>query len=142
MQCRIGERVAILHQLENPADARTLLVRNANGHNIGFIGRNSWLHRAVIDEGRGARAVIKDLYTGQAGYRRVVIAVELVPGPIETCTYIRPLIGLPDKKPVTVIATRNRRRQPPVELGKTAQVLWSIALGVVFVVAAVLAILK
>lgn len=60
-RARSGDRVAILRERGNPYDAEALVAVNADGETLGYIPRDNWLRRALVDEGRGCRAVVDEL---------------------------------------------------------------------------------
>lgn len=62
----VGDPVAILHETGNPHDADALVVVDGAGDALGYIPRSSWLRRALVEEGRGCRAIVRTLATAEA----------------------------------------------------------------------------
>lgn len=58
-----GEAVQLLREPDNPHDEEAIAAV-CHGDTIGYIGRDSWLRRAIIDEGRGCRAQILSVHRG------------------------------------------------------------------------------
>jgi hypothetical protein len=75
----VGERVWLSPEPDNPHDPRAIVARDANGAPIGYVPRDSWLTGALIDEGKGSRAIVESIEGGDAGRpnRGVVLSVEL-----------------------------------------------------------------
>jgi len=76
-QCSAGQPVQIVHELGNPYDDRALAVATADGHTIGYIARDCWLHDAVHEEGHGCEASIKEISSAGAGKFGVVLDVSI-----------------------------------------------------------------
>lgn len=76
-RCSNGDEVAIMHEPTNRYDARALRVSRLDGQTIGYIPKDSWVHRAVLDERKVAFAVIKSVATGSSGNLGVVLSVSL-----------------------------------------------------------------
>ena len=76
---REGERVLLVPEPDNPHDPRAIACRDGNGATIGYIPRDHWLTAAILDEGKGARAVVKTIHGGDGGRPSlgVVLTVEL-----------------------------------------------------------------
>ncbi|MGX7926488.1 HIRAN domain-containing protein [Tsuneonella sp. HG094] len=76
---REGERVFLQPEPDNPHDPRAIAVRDGEGQTIGYIPRDSWLTGAIIDEGKGSRALVERIDGGDRGRPSlgVVLAVEL-----------------------------------------------------------------
>lgn len=86
-QCREGETVFLFRQPDNPYDERAIVVVSGRGATIGYIGRDSFLHRAVHDEDQGCTAEIVAIRDGGKRMLGVVIAVELCVGPLDEREY-------------------------------------------------------
>lgn len=67
----------IYHEVDNPYDDRALVVKNRDDETIGYIPRDSFLHRALLDERQDCDAEIKAI-TEKRGTAGVVISVGIV----------------------------------------------------------------
>lgn len=74
---RLLDTVTILRETGNPYDADALVVVDGDGQTLGYIPRDNWVRRAIVDEGRGARAVIESVTIGAAGIAGMTIFVTL-----------------------------------------------------------------
>jgi hypothetical protein len=76
--CHEEDEVLIWHEADNPYDERALAV-TARGETIGYIPRDSFLHRGLLDEKQACSARIMKLQRGhERGNTGVVIEVELL----------------------------------------------------------------
>jgi hypothetical protein len=55
-----GDAVTVLREAGNPYDADALVVVDGDGSTLGYIPRDNWLRRALVDEGKGCRATVED----------------------------------------------------------------------------------
>ena len=87
-RCEEGELLGIWHEHNNPYDKRALVVKSARGRPIGYVPRESFAKRALLDEGQGCSATIKEIATAR-GKSGVVIELELLGrgAPIERCAF-------------------------------------------------------
>ena len=76
-QCHAGEVVSLFREPANLHDPNAIAVVCARGNTIGYIGRDSFVHRAVHKEGRGIEARILSLKGGKNGIG-VVLDVEIL----------------------------------------------------------------
>jgi hypothetical protein len=76
-RCAPGERVQIVHELDNPYDQQALAVLTNDGNTIGYIARDCWLQDALHDEGHGCEATIKAVSSAENGMLGVVLEVTL-----------------------------------------------------------------
>lgn len=58
---RVGEPVRIVHEADNIHDDRALRVDNARGEPIGYLPRDGWLTRAILDERKPVSATIASI---------------------------------------------------------------------------------
>lgn len=58
-----GEAVQLLREPDNPHDEEAIAAV-CHGDTIGYVGRGSWLRRAIIDEGKGCCARILSVHRG------------------------------------------------------------------------------
>ncbi len=72
-----GDPVTIQHEPDNPYDPRALRCADLTGETIGYIARDSWLTRAIIDEKTTTRAQVEAIIGGERGkpLRGVVLTV-------------------------------------------------------------------
>lgn len=76
-RARIFDAAAILREVGNPHDADALVVVDGDGATLGYIPRDNWVRRAIVDEGRGGRAVIESVTIGADGIAGMTIFVTL-----------------------------------------------------------------
>lgn len=74
-RCSVGEEVILAHDTNNSHDPRAIAVVGPRYERIGFLPRDGWLTRALIDEKHSYKATISDLH--QASGERLHIAVVL-----------------------------------------------------------------
>ena len=76
---RSGLHVDLIPEPENSFDARAIRAAIPGGETIGYAPRDSWLQRAILDEGNVARARIAQITGGSpnAPSRGVVLEVWL-----------------------------------------------------------------
>lgn len=86
--CAQGDPVLVEREPDNPYDDRALAVTRADGRVIGYIPRDSFLQRAVHDEGRGCIAEISAIRVGGEAMRGVVIEVELVDSALSERSFV------------------------------------------------------
>jgi len=75
-ECEVEERVTLWHEPDNPFDEEAIAATTVAGKTIGYVPRNSWLHRALLDEGKGYVAAIHQL-EGPDDSRKLSIVVQL-----------------------------------------------------------------
>jgi hypothetical protein len=85
-KCMVGDLVDLFHERDNPFDSRALAVVTKNGTKIGYIGRDSWVHRVLLDEERGCSANISSI-DGNGEFWGVVIELRLTGEPIGELSY-------------------------------------------------------
>ncbi len=56
-----GQPVSLVHEPSNPYDGRAICVQSVHGERIGYLPRDSWLHRVLLDEGREVAGRIKSI---------------------------------------------------------------------------------
>lgn len=62
-----GDRIRLLHETDNPFDRNAIRAANGRGETIGYIARESWLKRVILDEGQSVAASIEEITGGIAG---------------------------------------------------------------------------
>lgn len=82
-----GDDVVIVRERDNPYDDKALCVRTVADDTIGYIGRDSWLRDAVIDEGQGCKAWVDDIAAERGAPKGVRLGLVLIEGPIEERAY-------------------------------------------------------
>ena len=73
--CRVAERVFVRREPDNRYDERALKVQTLRGQCIGYVAKDSWLHRAIHDRGEEVTATILRLIANHRGITNVVLAV-------------------------------------------------------------------
>ena len=73
----LDDAVQLLREPGNPHDPDAIAVVDALGETLGYIPRDNWVRRAIVDEGKGARATIETLSDGEDGIVGVTIAITL-----------------------------------------------------------------
>jgi len=81
-RCREGEPVTLIREPSNPFDGRAIAVVCARGRTIGYIPKDSFIQRAVWDDGKGCQATIRSVGSGEAKLLGVVLDVGLCPEPL------------------------------------------------------------
>lgn len=64
---RPGEHVELVAEPDNPHDLRAIAVRDGDGATVGYLPRDHWLADAMLDEGKGFSAEVKELTGGGTG---------------------------------------------------------------------------
>lgn len=82
-RCFVGEPVTLVHEQGNPHDAKALAALSSRGERLGYIARDHWLRRAVMEDGDGCTAVIAGVDLGHRGFREVVLQVRLGGPPVK-----------------------------------------------------------
>lgn len=90
-RCRAGEAVELVHEPDNPhaSDGRAVAVISRRGEKIGHIANDSWMKRALFEEGKGATAAIQSVGPSSAGPWGVVLTVRLTAGPLRQQLFSR-----------------------------------------------------
>ena len=73
----IGDAATILRERGNPYDVDALVVVDGDGETLGYIPRDNWVRRAIVGEGRGARATVSEVTIGTDGLAGMTIFVTL-----------------------------------------------------------------
>lgn len=55
----IGDPAHILRETGNPFDAEALVVVDGDARTLGYVPRGNWLRRALIEEEKGASAIVE-----------------------------------------------------------------------------------
>jgi len=87
-RCRAGQPVTLWHEFDNEHDRNAIVAVSQQGEKIGYLGRGSWLYKAINEEGEGASAAILSIDT-QYGTSGIVLRVLIDGTPI----YKRPARG-------------------------------------------------
>lgn len=77
---RRGEVIALIHEPENPYDPRAVKAATHAGRTIGYLPRDHWLGRAIIDEAADPLAVIAEVTGGGKGKRSKGIVLAIFTG--------------------------------------------------------------
>ncbi|HMO74553.1 MAG TPA: HIRAN domain-containing protein [Sphingopyxis sp.] len=59
-----GDAVQLLREPDNPFDADAIVAVDGAGRTLGYVPRDNWLRRALVDEGRGAAATVAESELG------------------------------------------------------------------------------
>lgn len=73
-RCTVGDAVTLRHDVGNAHDARAIAAF-ARNQQIGFLPRDGWLTRAIIDEGKTVSATISSMAASGGGHTGVVLGV-------------------------------------------------------------------
>lgn len=84
--CGEGEAVVLWHEPDNPFDERAIAAV-CHGDTIGYVGRESWLTEALLDEEQGCTARIKRIAKSNGPDRGVVLEVVMGGDPIRERDY-------------------------------------------------------
>lgn len=82
-RCLVGEQVTLMHEQGNPHDGKALAAFSSRGERLGYIARDHWLRRAIMEDGDGCTAVIASMNPGYRGFREVVLQVRLGGPPVK-----------------------------------------------------------
>ena len=147
IRCSAEDAIVIIHELGNPHDDRALAVSTENSV-IGYLPRDSWVHRAVFDEGKGCAARIARFKLNPRDFHEVVldVAVEATFKTYElkyeelqamTAAYAR-ACGTPSISPARAIPAANEGvadREPSadrvIETGRSPETLLLSIFGVI-----------
>jgi hypothetical protein len=77
-RCCVGDVIALLEEPDNPYDSRAIFALSSGRGIIGYVPRDSWLTRAIIDERKIAIGIVASI-EGPPGRRGVVLDVTLDP---------------------------------------------------------------
>lgn len=72
----VGDPVVLTPEPDNPYDPRAIAVFDDYGATLGYLPRDSWLHRALLDEGKIAEAHIAQI-GDENGERKGMLGVAL-----------------------------------------------------------------
>ena len=72
-----GEPVRFIHEPDNPHDETAIRVDNSSGETIGYAPRNSWVHRAVHEQGRGVTGAVASIGMSRACLLGVMVTIAL-----------------------------------------------------------------
>lgn len=86
---RVGDAVSLVQEIGNPYDPNAIAVVLRSGETIGYIARDTWVTRALIDEERGCDATITAIARSDGGALGVVLDVVLTDGVIGRRAYKR-----------------------------------------------------
>ena len=76
-RCSAGEPVRFVHEPDNPHDHMAIRVVSQIGETIGYLPRDSQLHRAVHEYGRGLSAAIASVGYSRACLLGVTLSVAM-----------------------------------------------------------------
>jgi len=78
-----GDGVTLWHEPNNPYDDEAIAVTRDDGETLGYIPRDSWLRRALLEEGKGCTATIHTAKAGARGFIELELLVVLDGEPID-----------------------------------------------------------
>ncbi|MEA3390052.1 MAG: HIRAN domain-containing protein [Pseudomonadota bacterium] len=87
--CKVGDRVALFHEIGNPHDEDAIVVLSRAGHTIGYIPRDCFVQQVVHDQGRACAAIIQKLTIGKRDFVEIVLEVSIVDVETGTIPYRR-----------------------------------------------------
>lgn len=76
-RCRVGQEVKLVREHGNPHDDEAIAVVSSSGRTIGYLGRDSWVREAILQEGKGCAASISSIADGGSGHLGVVLLASL-----------------------------------------------------------------
>lgn len=84
-----GDAVEIVHEPDNPYDAKALAVRTMDDRTIGYLTRDCFIRELVHDEGKGCRATVESIEEDERGegFLHVAIAAGKCAVPVATRAY-------------------------------------------------------
>lgn len=76
---KVGQGIRLLHDARNSFDTRAIMVVTTNDEQIGFLPRNGWLTRALLDEQCDYVARIAEIHpkTSERAFAAVILDVTL-----------------------------------------------------------------
>lgn len=85
----VADIVTLLRETGNPHDEDAIVAVDSDARTLGYIARDSWLRRAIVEEGRGCRAMVRAMPAGDALGAWMTIDVTLDDtAPIGTRDYV------------------------------------------------------
>lgn len=81
-RCSEGDAVDLFREPDNPYDNNAIVAVSDTGETLGYVPRGNWLARALLDDGKGCRASIKSIGSGDSGLLGVVLDVQMCAGPL------------------------------------------------------------
>lgn len=72
-QVREGDAITLAHEPSNKFDSRAIQAITSNGQVIGYLKRESWLGRLIIDEGAKVTATIARVTGGGINQHKGII---------------------------------------------------------------------
>ena len=91
---RIGERIALRLEPDNPYDTDAIALENSNGETIGYLPRNNFLASAIHENTSEAEVTIMTIKAAEGGNLGVVLSVSFQtdnPSRVYTGKYQRPV---------------------------------------------------
>lgn len=85
-QTEPGEPVDFFREPDNPHDEHAVVVTNMHGQKIGYLARDSWVRRAIVQDGKPCCALIKSIKKSGGNYG-VVLDLSLAGDAIGTRPY-------------------------------------------------------
>lgn len=75
-RCRVGDPVSLVREHGNSHDDQAIAVLSSAGQTIGYLGRDSWLREAILEEGKGCVASIDQIEQRGSTNSGVVLLAE------------------------------------------------------------------
>lgn len=79
-EARVGEIVTLRPEPTNKADARAIEVIGKSGKRLGYIERDSWITRCILDEDRDCAARIRSIKSGGGNTRNLGVVIDIAIG--------------------------------------------------------------
>lgn len=76
-KAKVGEPIRFLHDVNNAYDARAIMVVTPRDEQIGFLPRDGWLTRALLDEERGYEASIAEIHPRSSDRPHLSVVLEV-----------------------------------------------------------------
>lgn len=114
----VYDDVFLIHEPENTYDARAIRVESSYAETIGYLPRDGWLTKAILDQGKPAKAWVASVEKGEGNYLGVALevgvgkeVVEELAAPLHQSSGCMPLwLAVTMTTPVLLIASANALR--------------------------------
>lgn len=146
-QLSVGDPIRLQHEPHNPHDRDAIAALDGKGQHIGYVPRDSWVTRAMLDEHKSVTASVATVDASGIGILGVVLDVVLGPPtwqkadfePVDTATVaLAPSVQSDDLPPPATVRTSDADKRHSLRKGVIPA--WSIAL-VIGVLATCMAII-
>lgn len=146
-QLSVGDPIHLQHEPENPHDRDAIAALDGAGRRVGYIPRDSWVTRAMLDERKSVTARVATVDASGVGILGVVLDIVLGPPTLQKADFeavdtatvaLAPSVQSDDLPPPATVRTSDADKRHSLPKGVIPA--WSIAL-VIGVLAACVAII-